>query len=186
MRPYRRIWTNEVGPIPVDENGQSYEIHHINGNRSDNELSNLICVSIREHFDIHLEQGDAGACSSILQRMVASPEEYKEKLKLYSLKGDKHPMWGKTHTEEAKRKIGEASSKRNKGKGNPRYGKSHTDETRKKMSENRKGKGTGPKTAETRKKMSENTPEYTCPHCGKSARGSSMFRWHFDNCKHKK
>lgn len=186
MRPYRRIWINENGPIPVDENGQSYEIHHINGNRSDNELSNLICVSIREHFNIHLEQGDAAACASILQRMVASPEEYKEKLKLYSLKGDKHPMWGKTHTEEAKRKIGEASSKRNKGKGNPRYGKSHTNETRKKISENRKGKGTGPKTAETRKKMSESTPEYTCPHCGKSARGSSMFRWHFDNCKHKK
>lgn len=25
--------------------------------------------------------------------------------------------------------------------------------------------------------------EYNCPHCGKNGKGSSMMRWHFDNCK---
>jgi predicted GIY-YIG superfamily endonuclease len=25
--------------------------------------------------------------------------------------------------------------------------------------------------------------ERTCPHCGKQGKGSSMLRWHFDNCK---
>jgi hypothetical protein len=27
--------------------------------------------------------------------------------------------------------------------------------------------------------------EYKCPHCDKVARGGSMMRWHFDNCKQK-
>lgn len=28
--------------------------------------------------------------------------------------------------------------------------------------------------------------EHKCPYCGKIAKGNSMFRWHFDNCKQKK
>lgn len=26
---------------------------------------------------------------------------------------------------------------------------------------------------------------HTCPHCGKIGKSSSMFRWHFSNCKNK-
>jgi len=186
MRPYRKIWKEKNGPIPVDENGQSYEIHHINGDAQDNDLTNLRCVSIREHFDIHLAQGDNAACAKILLRMATTPEEYEEKVQMFTLKGENHPMWGKTHTEEAKKKIGKSSSERNSGENNPLYGKKHSDESLQKMRNNRKGKGTGPRSKETRKRMSEGVPEHTCPHCGKTARGSSMFRWHFDNCKHKK
>jgi hypothetical protein len=43
-----------------------------------------------------------------------------------------------------------------RGGGNFFYGKKHTEETKRKISENRKGKGTSPKSLETRKKMSEN------------------------------
>lgn len=29
-------------------------------------------------------------------------------------------------------------------------------------------------------------PQLQCPHCGKIGRGhSAMYRWHFDNCKHR-
>lgn len=28
------------------------------------------------------------------------------------------------------------------------------------------------------------TKIHICPHCGKEGKGTSMFRWHFDNCKH--
>jgi hypothetical protein len=28
--------------------------------------------------------------------------------------------------------------------------------------------------------------EYVCPHCNKPGKGSIYFRWHGDNCKHKK
>ena len=47
-----------------------------------------------------------------------------------------------------------------KGEGNTFYGKKHTDETKRKISENRKGKGTAPKSDETRQRMSENHTRY--------------------------
>ena len=58
-----------------------------------------------------------------------------------SKKGENHPFFGKHHSKETRKKIGEA-----------RKGKHLSAETRKKMSETRKGKSLS---AETRKKMSE-------------------------------
>lgn len=75
MSDYRKIWEESNGQIPVDEGSRSYEIHHINGNREDNRLENLRCVSIQEHYDIHLSQGDYGAAAAIAARMKVSPEE---------------------------------------------------------------------------------------------------------------
>lgn len=66
---YRKIWSQVYGEIPKDENGISYEIHHINGNKSDNRIENLVCVSIKEHFDIHYKKGDYKACALIAGRM---------------------------------------------------------------------------------------------------------------------
>lgn len=72
---YRKIWEESNGQIPVDGDGRSYEIHHINGNREDNRIENLRCVSIQEHFDIHLSQGDYGAAAAIAARMNMSLDE---------------------------------------------------------------------------------------------------------------
>jgi hypothetical protein len=69
MKSYRRIWIQANGPIPKDEKGRSYEIHHINGNRADNRLQNLQCIPIEEHYKIHLQQGDYGAAFRIAQRL---------------------------------------------------------------------------------------------------------------------
>ena len=55
---YRKIWEYHNGKIPVDENGRSFEIHHLGGNRENNDLSNLHACSIQEHYDIHLMQKD--------------------------------------------------------------------------------------------------------------------------------
>jgi hypothetical protein len=71
---YRRVWEKHNGPIPRDEKGRSFEIHHINGNREDNRIENLICISVEEHYKIHLEQGDFGAAFRIAQRMEIDPE----------------------------------------------------------------------------------------------------------------
>ena len=49
--------------------------------------------------------------------------------------GENHPMYGKHHTAEAKRKISEAMS----GENNPMYGKNHSDETKEKISLSRTG-----------------------------------------------
>lgn len=49
--------------------------------------------------------------------------------------GESHPMYGRSHTSEAKRKISDAV----RGERNPMYGKSHTDETKKKISMSKVG-----------------------------------------------
>jgi len=74
MKDYRKIWEKINGPIPLDECGRRYEIHHIDGNRNNNDLSNLQCVSIEEHFKIHYDQGDWAAAFRIAQRMTIDPE----------------------------------------------------------------------------------------------------------------
>ena len=69
MKIYRKLWEATYGEIPVDENGRTYEIHHIDGNHSNNSIENLQCLSIEEHFKIHLEQEDWQAAASVAKRM---------------------------------------------------------------------------------------------------------------------
>ena len=78
MKNYRKIWEKANGTIPVDEFGRKYEIHHIDGNRHNNELSNLICISIQEHYQLHLDRGDYGAAHRIAQRMGVDPQTKSE------------------------------------------------------------------------------------------------------------
>jgi hypothetical protein len=53
---YRKIWESHHGPIPKDENGRTYDIHHIDGNRKNNHINNLLCVTLEDHYKIHLKQ----------------------------------------------------------------------------------------------------------------------------------
>jgi len=94
---------------------------------------------------------------------------------------------GIKHTDNAKRKI----SERMKGENHPMYGKSHSDEMKKMISE--RTRKCMPKdyklNQETKNKMSLynlNAPKVTCPHCDKKGHYANMARWHGDNCKHKK
>ena len=70
---YRLIYEKHYGSIPVDESGVTYDIHHIDGNRKNNEISNLKAVTLQEHYDIHFNQGDWMACQRILKRMNDDP-----------------------------------------------------------------------------------------------------------------
>ncbi len=72
---YRKIWEEANGPIPIDEAGRSFEIHHIDGDRNNNTLINLQCVSIIDHLIIHTKQGDWGAVTAILMRMDCTPDQ---------------------------------------------------------------------------------------------------------------
>lgn len=91
---YRKIWEEAYGPIPKDKEGRSYEIHHIDGNRENNSLKNLICLSVQEHYKLHFKQGDEAACHAIRLRM-----------KGYNLTG-----WH--HSEETKQKMRKPRLKR--------------------------------------------------------------------------
>lgn len=66
---YRKIWEEANGSIPVDEFGIPYEIHHIDGNHANNDIKNLACISITDHFNVHYRQGDFLAALLIVTRI---------------------------------------------------------------------------------------------------------------------
>lgn len=89
---YRDIWKKHFGEIPKDSDGRPYEVHHKDGNRKNNTIENLICVSIKEHYDLHYNQGDYGAAMLIAKRM-GKPANYLSEIQ----KGKKRPeLIGKT------------------------------------------------------------------------------------------
>lgn len=71
---YRKMWEEVNGPIPRDDNGFAYEIHHVDGDRTNNNIDNLKLVSIKEHLDIHLKQEDWFAAALIAKRIGLGPE----------------------------------------------------------------------------------------------------------------
>lgn len=77
-RKHRKVYEHHYGKIPKDEYGRSCQIHHIDGNWNNNNIDNLKCVSILEHYNIHYEQKDWGACSKLAGMMKMSSEEISE------------------------------------------------------------------------------------------------------------
>ena len=67
-------------------------------------------------------------------------EEQRLKISLM-FTGEGNPFYGKTHTEETKKKISENRKGKNAGKNHHMYGKKHAEEALEKMSKNRTGKG---------------------------------------------
>lgn len=72
---YRRIYTQHHGEIPIDEDGKSYDIHHIDGDHTNNNPSNLVALSMKDHYELHKNQGDFGAARLIAIKMKLSKEE---------------------------------------------------------------------------------------------------------------
>jgi hypothetical protein len=72
---YRKIYEQHYGPIPKEENGRTYEIHHIDGNHKNIDPSNLTAVTIQEHYDIHYRQEEWSSCLLIALRMKVSVEQ---------------------------------------------------------------------------------------------------------------
>jgi hypothetical protein len=133
MTRYREKWEKVNGPIPTDEQGNLYDIHHIDGNRRNNSIENLQCVSIEEHYEIHKNlwetlhrRRDAVAMKFLLYRLnkdsswvrnYTLDEETKDKIRK-KLKGRKRPkevvervsqsLRGRKQSEEeiAKRTLG--------------------------------------------------------------------------------
>jgi len=88
MKKYQYIWIKHNGQIPKDEFGRSFDIHHIDGDKNNNNIDNLKCVSIDEHYKIHFNQNDYGACHAIRIRLG-------------------NTITGWTHTEKSRKKISE-------------------------------------------------------------------------------
>jgi hypothetical protein len=75
---YRKIYENHHGPIGKDLSGRRLEVHHIDGNHSNNNPSNLMLLTLQEHYNTHFEQKDYAACALISRRLNMSPEVMSE------------------------------------------------------------------------------------------------------------
>jgi hypothetical protein len=194
VKRHRKIYEEHYGSIPVDDDGRSYDIHHINGNHSDNRPENLKAVSIKEHYEIHLSQGDLGSAFKVAQRMNISPEE-KSKLATDLARqrienGTHHLLGG----EITRKRVAEGTHHWLSG------------EIQRKSANKRVEEGTHPflggelvrkKVADgthnflggqlQKKRVSEGTHHflqvYICPHCNKAGKGPMMKKYHFDKCK---
>jgi len=70
------------------------DIHHIDGNHSNNDISNLKMVTIREHYDIHFSQGDYGAAYMVSLRLKLSDEERSKVASLAASQANKEGKCG--------------------------------------------------------------------------------------------
>lgn len=59
----------------MDQDGRTYDIHHIDGDRTNNSILNLVALSIQDHYDVHYIQGDWRACIKLAQKMKLSHKE---------------------------------------------------------------------------------------------------------------
>lgn len=57
------------------------DVHHIDGDHSNNDPKNLMAVTLQEHYDLHKDNNDHYACFMISQRMAIKPADWKEMAK---------------------------------------------------------------------------------------------------------
>jgi hypothetical protein len=178
MAIYRKIYENHHGKIPKDINGRSYEIHHIDGNHSNNNIENLKLVTIQEHYDIHYNQGDWGACFKLASRMKLSPIILSELASLNNkkrVKNGTNPFVGP----DVNRKRIENGTHHLLGKNNPVHKKI------KNGSHNFIGV-TNPVKQQLLNGKHPSQVEWVCPYCNKHGKNSGMYtRFHGNNCKQK-
>lgn len=167
---HRKIYENHFGAIPKDKDGRTYEVHHVDGNHSNNDPNNLKCVTIQEHYDIHYSQGDWGACLIMSDRMRISSEEKSvlasKSQNLLVEQGIHHFLF--------------------------RTSADFTPEWRARISASRLGQPTWNKgilrTEEEKAKMREGhskRKKVECIHCGRTIDKPNYARHHGDNCNKK-
>ncbi len=100
-------------------NPELFQCNHIDGIKNNNNINNLEWCTGSENV------------------------KHAFKIGLNSNKGELHPLYGKHHSEEAKKNISKGRKGKLKGRIGPMYGKHHTEETKIKMSKSRKGKRKG-------------------------------------------
>jgi len=214
MNIYRKIYEIFYGPIPKDGHGRTYDIHHIDGNRKNNNIMNLVALSIQDHFDVHYYQGDWAACHVLSKRLKLTPEQISDLGKKAQRKRVENGTHNFLGPENNKKKIqngthpfvGPTLNRKKLENGthiflDPDFKKKQAKRTSnrlKKMVENGThpfiGNGIAEKRVRERVKNGThhfviNNPgklEWTCPHCKKSGKGkSNLTRHHGDNCKFK-
>lgn len=161
---YRKIYKQHYGAVPKDADGRSYDIHHIDGDHTNDDPLNLKAVTIQEHYEIHKAQGDWAACLLIAQRMKIKPGDLSEIARQNTIRKNQQEIAAGTHNFLG----GEIQRKWNREK-----------------VENGTHHALGP--AHNKKLMAEGKHNWLgtklCPHCQREISSNNYVRWHGDNCK---
>lgn len=153
-RQYRKIYLEYFKEIPKDSKGISYDIHHIDGDFNNNDISNLVALSIEDHYKIHKTQGDWGAAFLIMKRLNIDPKEKSQIIRNMNLeRGKKGIHWSQTAVKNGTHPFLDSEFQKNIAK----------------------------KSIENGSHASHQT--WTCEKCGKKGKNLVNYgRYHGDNC----
>ena len=203
----KRVWKSHFGEIPLDSNGRKCEIHHIDGDKNNNNILNLQCVTVQEHYTIHYNQGDWEACRALGLRLNLTTEELKilyEKVG-EAQRGKKKGPFPKVNCKHCDRLVSintikmhelQCSSNPEKvfipnSKNSERYKgikRAPYKEGIKKPNVSKALSGRSiPEEVKQKIKdtlIGKKYEKLKCPYCGKTGGLNVMKRWHFSNCKH--
>lgn len=207
-KEHRRAYEHYHGPIPKDDTGRTYEVHHIDGNHNNNDPLNLVAVSIQEHYNIHYAQGDFGACARIFARMGKTPEEISNeasKLQRLLVEQGKHQFQSKEFIEKyvkptnARRVLDKTHNlltrpdgtsmtsdlhAAGKGSSSPKVKEKLREKTFQQITD---GKHAFVGSANNLRRVANGTHpsqiKKTCPHCDKTCDTANYSKWHGDKCK---
>jgi hypothetical protein len=168
---YRKIYEQHHGPIPFDSEGRRYDIHHIDGNRQNNSPSNLIAVSIQDHYNIHYAQGDYSACLIMAKRANITTKEKsmlaKKSARRLVESGKHHLLSGEIQRRSALERA-QKGMLPGQGPKNPFWG----GEIQRKSAANLLANG-----------RHHSQQKWECPHCKTQGQGKAVYHnWHGDNC----
>jgi uncharacterized protein YeaC (DUF1315 family) len=71
----RQAWIALNGPIPIDEYGVTFDIHHADFNPNNNDPSNWIALSVADHYAVHRENKDWYSALLISYRLKKKPDD---------------------------------------------------------------------------------------------------------------
>ena len=126
-RKYRKLWEKMNNKKIPD----GYHIHHLDGDKTNNDIKNLVCVSPKDHFEIHRKNFE----------MYGNKKDYFSMTYLQRYLDEKIDF-SKYKRPEISEKHRQAIKKANTGRSHTNYLEKHSDETKKKMSEFRSKNGT--------------------------------------------
>lgn len=177
---YRKIYENHIGPIPNDSTGRTYDVHHVDGNRNNNIIDNLIALSIQDHYDLHYSQGDYAACVRIAQKMKLSITLIKELVsrqqRLRVELGIHHFLGGEIARKANAERVANGT---HQFLGGDQSRKNNT-----KMLANGTHPWVGKSCNESRLANGTHPSQMTsiCPHCNTKCSVANYAKWHGDNC----